>query len=65
MTDFGLAFKSMSSNFVGATKCGTPGYMAPETICHAQYSEKSDIFSLGSILYEMLTAKHLFIAKSG
>lgn len=40
---------------------GTPSYMSPEQISDMkQVSEKSDIYSLGVILYEMLTGERLF-----
>ena len=36
---------------------GSPKYMAPEAYKHNSYSEKSDIWALGVIFYEMLAGK--------
>lgn len=40
--------------------CGTPGFIAPETLRGKGYSLKSDVFSAGSIFYNILTKKTLF-----
>ena len=40
--------------------CGTPGYIAPEGISGKGISTKTDIFSVGAILFNMLTLKPLF-----
>ncbi|TNV85935.1 hypothetical protein FGO68_gene1963 [Halteria grandinella] len=42
--------------------CGTMGYIAPETLEGKGYSIKSDIFSVGSIVFSMLTLRNLFSA---
>ena len=44
-------------------KCGTPGYVDPEVLRGFSFSLKSDIFSLGSLLYNLITGKHLFVEK--
>jgi serine/threonine protein kinase len=40
---------------------GTVGYMAPETIVESRTSTRSDLFALGVIAYQLLTATHPFI----
>jgi len=56
--DFGIA-KSMQSRrltFVGfSTTMGTPDYMAPEQVKGKRGDSRTDIYSLGAILYEMAT----------
>ena len=58
--DFGLAKKmdiinnNIQSNSLFDTICGSPMYMAPEIIRDKMYGWKSDLFSLGVLLYEML-----------
>ena len=43
---------------------GTPYYMSPE-ICESKpYSEKSDVWALGCVLYELCTLKHAFEANN-
>ena len=53
ITDFGLS-RHINNNELMATLCGSPLYMAPEIIKNKQYTVKSDIWSFGIIIYEML-----------
>lgn len=46
------------------TKIGTPCVMAPEIWENKMYNQKSDIWSLGCILYKMMTFNHAFESKS-
>jgi len=58
--DFGIA-KSLASRrltFAGFTPAmGTPDYMAPEQVKGSRGDERTDIYSLGAILYEMATGE--------
>jgi len=51
--DFGLAKMLDDSSIFAQTHVGTPYYMSPEQIQSKSYDEKSDIWALGCIVYEM------------
>jgi NIMA (never in mitosis gene a)-related kinase len=53
--DFGLARIFGENSVYAQTHVGTPYYMSPEQINEACYDEKSDIWSLGCLLYEIVT----------
>ena len=55
--DFGFA-KTFKDNDLINTFCGSPLYMAPEILKYSEYSEKADIWSLGVIIYEIITKQH-------
>ena len=61
MADFGLA-AVVNSDSLACSKVGTPLYMAPEQIAGAGYTEKSDVWSLGCIVYEMAALRPPFDA---
>jgi serine/threonine protein phosphatase PrpC len=61
--DFGIARAASSRRltFVGFTpSMGTPDYMAPEQVRGSRGDERTDIYSLGAILYEMTTGEPPF-----
>ncbi|KAA8569433.1 hypothetical protein EYC84_001069 [Monilinia fructicola] len=61
--DFGLS-KLMESHDFASTYVGTPFYMSPEICAAERYTLKSDIWSLGCIMYELCTREVPFNAKS-
>jgi serine/threonine-protein kinase len=59
--DFGLARMRMADHKTSTGMVlGTPRYMSPEQICGQPVDQRSDIFSLGIVLYEMLTGTRLY-----
>ena len=63
MTDFGLA--SMAERVEGLeARNGTPAYMAPEQLSGQEVTARSDIYSLGLVLYEIFTGKRAFAAET-
>jgi NIMA (never in mitosis gene a)-related kinase len=51
--DFGLARVLKNSMDYAKTHVGTPYYMSPEQVTQARYNQKSDIWSLGCLIYEL------------
>lgn len=61
ITDFGLA--ALADEATGAEiRAGTPAYMAPEQLTGKAVSVRSDVFSLGLVLYEAFTGEKAFTA---
>jgi len=65
ITDFGIAKAAVETGVVTATNVvrGTPLYMSPEQATGQPLDRRSDLFSVGLILFEMLTGKRLFEMK--
>ncbi len=63
ITDFGLAGLAESLRH-GDVRSGTPCYMSPEQLTGREVTVRSDIYSLGLVLYELYTGRRAFEGKS-
>jgi eukaryotic-like serine/threonine-protein kinase len=65
ITDFGLARAADDASLSqSGTVAGTPMYMAPEQACGESFDHRADLFSLGSVMYQMVTGRPPFRAPS-
>ncbi len=65
LTDFGIArIQHEQQLTVAGQVFGTPSYMAPEQVTGGTVDARTDLFSLGIVLYEMLTGRKPFIGDS-
>ncbi len=62
--DFGIATRIDSTSEGNGQVTGTPAYLAPEYVLRREVSERSDIFSAGAILFEMLLGRRAFAGDS-
>jgi NIMA (never in mitosis gene a)-related kinase len=60
--DFGLSRVMGDESIFAYTHVGTPYYMSPEQINEQRYNEKSDIWSLGCVIYEIAALRAPFEA---
>jgi len=60
--DFGLAKELSSKSTFAYTNVGTPYYMSPELVNEDRYNERSDIWALGCLLFELASLRTPFDA---
>ena len=65
LTDFGLSKILETESDKAFTICGTPQYLAPEVLLKKGYDKAVDWWSLGCVMYEMLTGRLPFPIKRG
>lgn len=64
ITDFGVARLESSNLTATGQFIGTPNYMPPEQVTGGAVDGRSDLFSLGVVLFELLTGSRPFVAQS-
>jgi serine/threonine-protein kinase len=62
LTDFGVARLPSAASTLAGTLIGSPKYMSPEQVTARPVDGRSDVFSLGVVLYELLTGEGAFDA---
>ncbi|KAJ6821828.1 serine/threonine-protein kinase ATG1c-like isoform X1 [Iris pallida] len=63
IADFGFA-RSLQPRDVAETLCGSPLYMAPEIMRYQKYDAKADLWSVGAILFQLVTGRTPFTGNS-
>ncbi len=55
LADFGLSKDCFAAGSLASSFCGSPEYMSPEMLARSGHNKAVDYYSLGALLYEMLT----------
>jgi len=63
IADFGFA-RVLPTTSLAETLCGSPLYMAPEILRYEKYDAKADLWSVGTVLFEMMSARPPFRANN-
>lgn len=63
IADFGFA-RHLPTTTMAETLCGSPLYMAPEILRYEKYDAKADLWSVGTVLYELMVGKPPFRASN-
>ncbi|KAF2683247.1 Pkinase-domain-containing protein [Lentithecium fluviatile CBS 122367] len=63
IADFGFA-RVLPTTSLAETLCGSPLYMAPEILGYQKYDAKADLWSVGTVLFEMMCARPPFRANN-
>ena len=63
IADFGFA-RILPTTSLAETLCGSPLYMAPEILRYEKYGAKADLWSVGTVLFEMMCARPPFRANN-
>ncbi|KAK5148841.1 hypothetical protein LTR04_000440, partial [Oleoguttula sp. CCFEE 6159] len=63
LADFGFA-RVLPTTSLAETLCGSPLYMAPEILRYERYDAKADLWSVGTVVYEMIAGKPPFRASN-
>lgn len=63
IADFGFA-REVKPDDMASTLCGSPLYMAPEVLAQKRYDARADLWSVGTIFYEMLFGRAPYMATS-
>jgi len=61
LADFGFA-RHLATTSLAETLCGSPLYMAPEILAYQKYDAKADLWSVGTVAYEMVAGRPPFKA---
>ncbi len=64
ITDFGLSKTNIKANTGAYSVCGTPEYLAPEILMKMGHGKAADWWTLGAIIYEMLTGMPPFYTQN-
>lgn len=65
LLDFGIAISTTADEAAGTGRpaLGTPNYISPEQVTGSELGPRSDIYSLGAVMFELLTGQQVFKAK--
>ena len=55
LTDFGLAKSGIQKGETASSFCGSPAYLSPEMLSSHEVGFHSDIYGIGTVIYELLT----------